>query len=64
MAPIETVIERGKAKGHAGLDRSTSSLVSSLVGPLFYRRWFSKEKIDECFVTDVVDGAIPLGSET
>lgn len=59
MAPIETVIERGKAKGQAGLERSTSSLVASLVGPLFYRRWFSKEKIDERFVADVVDGTIP-----
>jgi AcrR family transcriptional regulator len=60
MAPIETVVERGKAKGQPGPERSTSSLVASLVGPLFYRRWFSKEKIDERFVADVVDGTIPL----
>jgi hypothetical protein len=35
-------------------------LVACIVGPLFYRRWYSREDIDEKFVKRVV--AMALGS--
>ncbi|HEY5190037.1 MAG TPA: hypothetical protein VII87_13445 [Solirubrobacteraceae bacterium] len=29
-------------------------MIAALLGPLFYRRWFSREPIDEQFVTTIV----------
>jgi AcrR family transcriptional regulator len=58
MAPFDTVIERAKAKGEIASRRSASELVAALVGPLFYRRWFSKQKIDKRFIDAIIDLAI------
>ena len=33
-------------------------MVAAIVGPLFYRRWFSKEPIDKEFVSEVVRRAM------
>lgn len=57
MAPVQSVLERAKAKGELS-DSPTSELVAALVGPLFFRRWFSKEKLDKRFVKNIVDAAI------
>lgn len=55
MAPLYAVIERAQKK--AELDRGVepSEVVASVVGPLFYRRWFSRQPLDERFVTMLVD---------
>ncbi len=58
MAPFDTVAERAKAKGEMRSDRPVSDLVAATVGPLFYRRWFSREPIDDRFVSAVVDAAV------
>ena len=59
MATFEAVIERAKASGDPSLRRrGTGDIVAGLVGPLFFRRWFSREPIDAPFVTAVVDNAI------
>lgn len=57
MAPFETVAERARARGEMPEDRSASDLTAAIAGPLFYRRWFSKETIDSCFVETIVDAA-------
>ena len=58
MAPFEVVIERAKAKGELPTDRTTPDVVAALVGPLFYRRWFSKERIDNRFIGAVIGIAL------
>jgi AcrR family transcriptional regulator len=56
MAPFEAVIERAKAGGEASLrDRPTGDMVASLVGPLFFRRWFAREAIHARYVRALVD---------
>ena len=54
MSPFETVIERAKERGELRADRPTRDLVAALVGPLFYRRWFSKENIDGRFIESLM----------
>lgn len=45
MMPFLTVAERAQARGDFPVGQSSTELVASVVGPLFYRRWFSKEPI-------------------
>jgi hypothetical protein len=35
-----------------------ATIVAALLGPLFYRRWFSHEPIDEQFVDTIINLAI------
>ncbi len=59
MAPFEKVIERARANGDPSLPgRPTGDIVASLVGPLFFRRWFAREPIDARFAAAVVDAAM------
>lgn len=58
MAPFETVAARAKQRGEMSPDRPSADLIAATIGPLFYRRWFSKEPIDERFVNAIVDAAV------
>jgi AcrR family transcriptional regulator len=53
-APLREVIDRAALRGEipATVDRST--MIAGLMGPLFYRRWFSREPIDEQFIQTIV----------
>lgn len=55
MAPLYAIIERAKSKGELPRERDASHVVASVVGPLFYRRWFSRQPLDEAFVQGLVD---------
>jgi hypothetical protein len=35
-----------------------AAMISALVGPLYYRRWFSREPIDGPFVASVTRGVL------
>jgi AcrR family transcriptional regulator len=58
MAPFDTVVERACGKGEVAADMTAADLVAETVGALFYRRWFSREAIDDRFVNAIVDAAI------
>lgn len=58
MAPFHAVVERAKARGEIPRDRLAADLVAAVVGPLFYRRWFSKEPIDAGFVDAIINAVI------
>ncbi|MDR6955463.1 AcrR family transcriptional regulator [Ancylobacter sp. 3268] len=58
MAPFHLVVERAKDRGEVERDRSAADLIAAAVGPLFYRRWFSKEPINADFVDAIIDTAI------
>jgi AcrR family transcriptional regulator len=58
IGPFRTVIERGRKEAKLSGDDSTSDLIAAIVGPLFYRRWFSREHLDERFVRNVIDNVL------
>lgn len=53
-----TVIARARARGEALRERDPTLVVASIMGPLFFRRWFSREPIDDAVVDSVVEGAM------
>lgn len=58
MRPFFMAIDEAKDRGELPRDRDAATLVAALVGPLFYRRWFSKEPIDAGVVEEVVARAL------
>jgi AcrR family transcriptional regulator len=58
MAPLYAVLERARRRGELPRDCVAAEVVASVVGPLFYRRWFSREALDERFVRAVVERAV------
>jgi len=53
-APLREVLERAAVRGELAQTADHSTMIAALLGPLFYRRWFSREPIDEQFVTTIV----------
>jgi AcrR family transcriptional regulator len=53
-APLREVLERAAGRGLISASADPSSMVSALIGPLYYRRWFSREPIDDQFVKTIV----------
>lgn len=52
------VIERGKQRGELPGRENAQELVAAILGPLFYRRWFSRENVDEALAKRVVARAL------
>jgi len=55
---VRKVIERAVASGEIPAAADRSVMISALIGPLYYRRWFSREPIDEAFVATIVAGVL------
>ena len=53
-----TVIERGKQRGEISKMQDARELVAAILGPIMYRRFFSREPLDEAFAKRVVDRAL------
>lgn len=58
MEPFFAVTDRAKARGELEPGQKVSDVVAAIVGPFFYRRWFSREPIDDPFVKSVVRGIL------
>lgn len=56
--PFEHVIQRAIAKGELRSDVDVELMVACLTGPLFYRRWFSREPLTPEFSINVAVSAI------
>ena len=54
MAPFHYIMRRAKHRGKLSSDVDQNAVVSKLVGPLFYRRWFTREPIDDEFVKEII----------
>jgi AcrR family transcriptional regulator len=52
--PIETVILRAVTKRELPEDTDVATLVAALTGPLFYRRWFSRDPLTGDFAREIV----------
>jgi AcrR family transcriptional regulator len=57
-APVRMVLERAVERGELSEGTDVSTMVSGLVGPLYYRRWFSREPIDDGFVVRITRGVL------
>jgi AcrR family transcriptional regulator len=58
MAPFLAAAERAKKRGELPRGARPADVVATLVGPLFYRRWFSREPLDSAFLKAVVTAAV------
>jgi AcrR family transcriptional regulator len=58
IVAFQTVVERGRQRGELPPGRGVSEVVACVIGPLFYRRWFSREALDERFVNGVIESAV------
>ena len=56
-APYLAVIDQAKARGEV-LKGQDADIVAAIHGPLFYRRWYSREPIDKAFADGVVRMAL------
>ena len=54
MVPFFAVVERAKKRGELASGEEITEVVAAIVGPFFYRRWFSREPMDDRFVKSVV----------
>jgi AcrR family transcriptional regulator len=58
ISAFRSVIERGRRSGELPRRRDSSAIVAALLGPLFYRRWFSREPLDARFIKSVTESVI------
>ena len=56
--PFQEVITRAKRNGEISRNVDSAAMIAALIGPLFYRRWFSRESLDDNVVKDVVKRVI------
>ena len=63
-APFFEVVERAKERGDLGAGENAGDFVASVIAPLFYRRWFSREFIDDEFLKLVVGNAIAKSEQS
>ena len=56
-APLRAALERAVARGEIKPSADLGAVVAAFLGPLF-RRWFSREPIDDKFVDLVVRGVL------
>lgn len=57
-APLQEIIARAVHNGEIPMSIDPSTLIAALLGPLFYRRWFSREPLEDTFVKAVVRNVI------
>lgn len=56
--PFIAVIERGRERGELPRAENAAELAASILGPLLYRRFFSREPLDEAFAKKVIERAL------
>ena len=57
-APLREVLERAASRGEIAVTADPSHMISALIGPLYYRRWFSREPIDDQFLKSIVRNVV------
>ena len=64
LTPFRTVVERAQERGELPRSQDPSEVVAAIAGPLFFRRWFSREALNEEFVSRVVERAVNAPANT
>ena len=62
--PLREVLDRAIDRGELPATTDSSHLVSALIGPLYYRRWFTREPTDDSFVETLVVNALRMSERT
>jgi AcrR family transcriptional regulator len=57
-APLRAALDQAALRGEIPSAADRNAIAAALLGPLFYRRWFSREQIDAEFVETIIRGAI------
>jgi hypothetical protein len=57
-APLRAALDRAALREEIPPAADRNAIAAALLGPLFYRRWFSREQIDAEFVDTIIGGAI------
>jgi AcrR family transcriptional regulator len=57
-APLREVLDRAAGRGELTTAADRSTMIAALLGPLFYRRWFSREPIDDQFIKTIARNVI------
>jgi AcrR family transcriptional regulator len=57
-APLRVALDRAALRGEIPSTSDRNAMAAALLGPLFYRRWFSRERIDAEFVDLIIRSAI------
>jgi AcrR family transcriptional regulator len=52
-APLQSIIQRAMQRGELPKTTDAALLVAALTGPLFYRRWFSREPLTSAFARQI-----------
>jgi AcrR family transcriptional regulator len=55
MNGFRLALERARTRGQLPTSVDISQVMAALAGPIFYRRWFSREAIDDRFVRAVCE---------
>ena len=53
-APFHEIIRRAQRRGELAKEIDPGTVVAMLLGPLFYRRWFSREPIGKAFTRALI----------
>jgi AcrR family transcriptional regulator len=57
-APLRAALERAALRGEIPPGADLSAIAAALRGPLYFRRWFSREPINDSFVDLIVQGVL------
>jgi AcrR family transcriptional regulator len=57
-APLRAALERAALRGEIPPKADLSAIAAALRGPLYFRRWFSREPINDSFVDLIVHGVL------
>jgi AcrR family transcriptional regulator len=57
-APLRVALNRAALRGEIPSTSDRDAMAAALLGPLFYRRWFSREQVDAEFVDLIIRSAI------
>jgi len=57
-APLKAALDRAASRGDVRPEADRDAFAAALLGPLFYRRWFSRETIDTEFLDMVIRNVV------
>ena len=63
-APLRSALERAALRGEIPSAADRDAMAAALLGPLFYRRWFSREQIDAAFLEMIIGTLASLCQDT
>jgi len=61
-AVLQDVLSEAVSAGQLPANSDVSTLTAALIGPLFYRRWFSREPVSDAFAEQIIGLLLPPGA--